>query len=112
MIHWLDSFMALFGYKRPEVWEAERKEHDVMKHYVIPDGWNRFDVKPKEGAHVSVMDSDGIVGQIWLYSDKACWDQRRWPNLTSESQTLLMNRWVCWKHIEPLQCKEYNEVMP
>ena len=29
MIHWLDSFMALFGYKRSEVWEAERKEHDV-----------------------------------------------------------------------------------
>lgn len=29
MIYWLDSFMALFGYKRPEVWEAERKEHDV-----------------------------------------------------------------------------------
>lgn len=29
MIHWIDSFMSLFGYKRPEVWEAERKEYDV-----------------------------------------------------------------------------------
>lgn len=29
MIYWFDSFMAIFGFKRPEVWEAERKEHDV-----------------------------------------------------------------------------------
>jgi len=29
MIHWMDSFMALFGFKRPEVCEADRKEHDV-----------------------------------------------------------------------------------
>lgn len=29
MIYWFDSFMAIFGFKRPEVWEAEREEHDV-----------------------------------------------------------------------------------
>jgi hypothetical protein len=29
MIYWFDSFMAIFGFKRPEVWQAERKEHDV-----------------------------------------------------------------------------------
>ena len=29
MIHWIDEFMRLFGYARPEVWEAEREEHDV-----------------------------------------------------------------------------------
>lgn len=29
MIHWVDEFMWLFGYARPEVWEAERKARDV-----------------------------------------------------------------------------------
>lgn len=29
MIHWIDEFMRLFGYARPEVWEAERKARDV-----------------------------------------------------------------------------------
>ena len=29
MIHWIDEFMRLFGYARPEVWEAEGREHDV-----------------------------------------------------------------------------------
>jgi len=29
MIHWVDEFMRLFGYARPEVWEAERKARDV-----------------------------------------------------------------------------------
>lgn len=28
MIDMMDSFMGIFGYKRPEVWEAERNEHD------------------------------------------------------------------------------------
>ena len=29
MIHWIDEFMRLFGYARPEVWEAERKARNV-----------------------------------------------------------------------------------
>ena len=46
MIHWIDSFMALFGYKRPEVWEAEREEHDVTfpAPHAFPD-----DMKPPPG---------------------------------------------------------------
>lgn len=46
MIHWLDSFMSLFGYKRPEVWEAERKEHDVT--FPAPQAFPD-DMKPPPG---------------------------------------------------------------
>lgn len=46
MIHWIDSFMALFGYKRPEVWEAERKEHDVT--FPAPHAFPA-DMKPPPG---------------------------------------------------------------
>ena len=46
MIYWLDSFMALFGYKRSEVLEAERKEHDVT--FPAPQAFPA-DMKPPPG---------------------------------------------------------------
>ena len=46
MIYWFDSFMAIFGFKRPEVWEAERKEHDVT--FPAPHAFPA-DMKPPPG---------------------------------------------------------------
>lgn len=46
MIHWFDSFMALFGYARPEVWEAERKVRDVS--FPAPHAFPA-DMKPPPG---------------------------------------------------------------
>ena len=52
MIYWFDSFMAIFGYKRPEVWEAEREEHDVTfpaPHAVPAPQAFPADMKPPPG---------------------------------------------------------------
>lgn len=46
MIYWFDSFMAIFGFKRPEVWEAEREEHDVT--FPAPQAFPA-DMKPPPG---------------------------------------------------------------
>lgn len=46
MIYWFDSFMAIFGFKRPEVWEAEREERDVT--FPAPQAFPA-DMKPPPG---------------------------------------------------------------
>ena len=46
MIYWFDSFMAIFGFKRPEVWEAERKARDVS--FPAPQAFPA-DMKPPPG---------------------------------------------------------------
>lgn len=68
-----------------------------MRRYIIPNGWNSFDVSPSKGARFCIMDADGIVG---VYENARPWHD--FLTDTHKSQPLLMNRWVCWKPIEPL----------